>query len=90
MKIPKTFQLGAVNWEVKELPNIPNAYGATHQGEAVVAVLSTLKRDVKEQTFCHELVHSILFSMGKPVDQHDEVFVDGFATMLHQYMNTAK
>jgi hypothetical protein len=90
VKLPKTFTLGGIEWAVKQLPHIPNAYGATHQGEAAVAILETLKRDVKEQTFCHELVHAILFSMGKTVDQHDEVFVDGFATFLHQYLKTAK
>jgi hypothetical protein len=39
-----------------------------------------------EQTFCHELVHAIMFSMGHT--QHEEVFVDAFGQLLHQYERT--
>jgi hypothetical protein len=28
--------------------------------------------------------------MGKPQEEHDEHFIDAFATFLHQYMTTAK
>lgn len=66
------------------------AMGATFSQEAKVQLLSDLAKQIKEQTFCHELVHTILFSMGKPSTEHDEVFVDGFATFLHQYLNSAK
>lgn len=44
---------------------------------------------VKEQTYLHEVVHAILFTMGD-AGPHDEKFVDGFASLLHQYINTAK
>lgn len=90
MKIPKSYSLGGTTWEVVQKDNLLGAYGATYNGKALVEILSDLPKQVKEQTFCHELVHSIMFAMGKPHDQHDEVFVDGFATFLHQYFNTAK
>ena len=73
-----------------EQAHLPNCFGATYLQESKVALLKALKKDVKEQTFCHELVHSILFAMGKPVSDHDELFVDAFATFLHQYLKTAK
>ena len=90
MRIPKQFQLGAITWEVVQKDNLLGAYGATYSGKGVVELLKELPKQIKEQTFCHELVHSILFAMGKPQTEHDETFVDGFATMLHQYLNTAK
>ncbi len=90
MRIPKQFQLGAITWEVVQKDNLLGAYGATYSGKGVVEILSDLPKQIKEQTFCHELVHCILFAMGKPSTEHDEVFVDGFAVFLHQYFNSAK
>jgi len=86
MVIPKTFQLGGTKWEVEITDQLLGAYGATYPAEGKVRLLKSLPKQIKEQTFCHELVHCILYSMGKPQDQHDEVFVDGFATFLHQYL----
>lgn len=86
MKIPKQFQLGGIVWKVEEQQSVPGAYGACHNGEAKIVLLSSMPKQVKQQTYCHELVHAILFSMGKPADQHDEVFVDAFGTFLHQYL----
>lgn len=42
-----------------------------------------MNEQLAQQTFFHELVHAILFTMGKPV--HDEEFVDTFGAFLHQY-----
>lgn len=86
--IPKKFTLGAVNWTVEEVDSLVNAMGATFLAESKVQILKGLKQDVKEQTFYHELVHCILYALGKM--QHDEEFVDSFAVMLHQYMKTHK
>jgi hypothetical protein len=90
MRIPKSYQLGGTKWTVEQATPLMGAMGATFSMEAKVQLLSTMPKQIKEQTFCHELVHCILFSMGKPQAEHDEVFVDGFATMLHQYFLTAK
>ena len=67
---------------------VPNAMGACFMGEAQLLLQKDLKKQVKEQTFCHELVHAILYAMGK--NEHDEQFVDAFGVFLHQYLNTAK
>ena len=86
MKIPQKFTLGAVQWKVSEEEVLPGVFGATNPGTGHVVVLKELPATVKEQTFCHELVHCILFSMGKQSHEHDETFVDGFGTFLHQYL----
>lgn len=83
MKIPSKFKLGGIDWKVTQEAVLPTALGATSQSQAHVALLEELPQQVKEQTFCHELVHCILYSMGQ--SEHNEQLVDGFATFLHQY-----
>lgn len=90
MKIPREFKLGGITWKVEEHPFLPGALGATYGQETTVALLKTLPRQVKEQTYCHELVHCILYSMGVPTAEHDEKFIDGFAVFLHQYLDQMK
>lgn len=90
MKIPKEFQLGGTKWTVQQHTPLVGAMGATFSGQALVQIDSKLDRQIKEQTFLHELCHCIFFAMGKTGEAHDEVFIDGFATLLHQYMNSAK
>jgi predicted SprT family Zn-dependent metalloprotease len=85
MNIPKQFQLGGIVYDVVEEEHLPDAYGATYFDKSKVVLLETLQPQVKGQTFCHELVHCILYAMGKPTP-HDEAFVDAFATFLHQYL----
>lgn len=86
MNIPKSFQLGGTTWKVEIAETLPGCMGLCNNQEAKITILKGLSKDVKEQTFCHELVHAIMFSMGKPSEAHDEVFVDGFGTFLHQYL----
>lgn len=83
MKIPKQFQLGGVTWVVKEEQTI-EAMGFCQLDKGLIRLSEEIKGDVLEQTFCHELVHAIMFSMG--LRDHDEKFVDGFGTFLHQYL----
>lgn len=90
MLIPKKFKLGGTTWTVKELDHIPGALGAANSQEAMIILLKSLPKEVKEQTFLHELNHAIMFSMGIPQPEHDEKFVDGFATFLHQYLQQIK
>jgi predicted SprT family Zn-dependent metalloprotease len=40
--------------------------------------------DVLQQTFIHEVVHYILYVMGKQELRRDEEFVDGFAHLAYQ------
>lgn len=93
MKIPKSFQLGGTTWSVEHTGHIPDALGETHMARAKILLNDSggFCKDQREQTFCHELVHAILFAMGKgQTAPHDEEFVDVFGTFLHQYLKTAK
>lgn len=87
MLIPENFSLGAVEWSVELRERLVNNYmGLTDLGTAHIQIENTNCRSVIEQTFCHELVHCILFSMGRRVQDHNEEFVDAFGYFLHQYL----
>lgn len=88
MKIPKSFSLGAVDWYVEEQSPLPGLFGVCLPDKARICLDADLPQKVREQTFCHEAVHAILFAMGKT--NHDEEFVDAFGVFLHQYLVTAK
>lgn len=42
------------------------------------------------QTFCHELTHTILDTMGEIGLSHNERFVEGFSQLLYQFLKTKK
>lgn len=89
MIIPKRFKIGGVTWTVKEVEVIPGGcFGQTELWNAEISITKSLKQDTKEQTYIHELLHALMFSMGKR--NHDEEFVDGLATLLHQYLKQQK
>jgi hypothetical protein len=85
MFIPKKFKLGAVTWTVEEVVYLPdNTMGLCNNLDSSIKVLKSLKQEVKEQTFCHELIHALLYSTGRT--EHDEQLVDSLAVFLHQYL----
>lgn len=88
MIIPETFTLGGLTWKVKRMKSLKGKYGDCIIEKQTIRLLDTIPTELKEQTFCHELVHAIKFAMGE--DDHDEKHTDAFAMYLHQYLNTAK
>lgn len=90
MHIPTEFELGGFKWKVKKVKRLKGAYGDCNTTTNTIRVRETMPVQIQEQTFCHELTHAILISMGKPSDDHNEEFIDGFAVFLHQYLNSAK
>lgn len=90
MNIPKTFNLAGIKWKIQENPHLVNM-GECHSQRGIIYLKPDSNYDpaVREQTYYHELVHAILFTMGDS-GPHDEKFVDGFAALLHQYVNTVK
>jgi hypothetical protein len=88
MRIPSTFQLGGIVWKVVYVDILPGLMGQCDMQKAEIHILKSLPKQIKEQTFCHEFFHALLFAMGKM--EHDEVFVDSAGVFLHQYLNSAK
>jgi hypothetical protein len=85
MKIPKEFTLGAVTWKVKIVEDLPDRMGQSDFRNATILIEKNANKRVMEQTFCHELLHTLFFSTGR-ADNHDEVLIDGLGHSLHQYL----
>lgn len=88
MNIPTEFQLGGFTWKVKTVKRLKDKYGDCSLGKQVIRLRDGMPAQLMEQTFVHELVHAIKYTMGE--SDHDEVHTDAFAALLHQYMKTAK
>ena len=98
MKIPKSLQLGGRTIKVEYNDKVRHSDSAV--GLAIfrlhkIELQPTTKehpiiKSELEQTYCHELVHWILYSMGKHELTRDEEFVDLFGTFLHQALSTSK
>lgn len=95
--IPISYQLGGTTFNVKHVDNElqSNVVGYFNQCDSKIILGNLFKgkivsSDYKEMTFCHELVHSILLTMGKSELSDNEEFVEGFANLLHQYFKSVK
>ena len=83
--LPTSFQLAGFEWTVKIVPDL-SEYGRCDPTSQVIYVREGLNEQMTQQTFFHELVHAIMFSMGHTT--HDEIFTDAFGSFLHQYDKT--
>jgi len=97
MIIPKSFKLLGKTIDVefdKKLDN-DNAVVGRCNFRTDKIILQPYSEEIafsnneREQIFLHELVHWIIFTMGRNNDLGaDEKFIDLFAGMLHQALNT--
>ena len=92
MKIPTSFCLHGITYTVcidPELKAREDSIGETRYRDDCVLLQPSVSKFQSqtrmEQTFCHELVHAILYEMHSDL-RTNEVFVDNFACLLHQYM----
>ena len=83
--VPTSFYLVGCQWNVKFVDDL-SEYGKCGCATQMIYIRSGMNKNYTEQTFFHELVHAIMFSMGH--SQHDEVFIDAFGQLLHQYEKT--
>ena len=58
-------------------------FGKCDPEKQIISIRMDMNKQTTEQTFYDELVHAIMFTMGKL--NHDEEFVDTFGAFLHQY-----
>jgi hypothetical protein len=83
--IPMSFYLVGCQWNVKYIEEL-SEYGKCDCATQMIYLRSGMNKNFTEQTFFHELIHAIMFAMGHT--NHDEVFVDAFGALLHQYEKT--
>lgn len=82
-----TFSLAGCEWRVKNSPDI-SEMGYCNPSQQLIMIQAGMSEQTYAATFYHELVHAILFTMGKL--DHNEEFVDAFGALLHQYVITCK
>jgi len=98
MLIPKAFTVGPSRYEVRQVRTIdkPPSHGRLFVLEGRVDLAShnvfdmRYLRTAREETFWHEVLHTCLLDMGKPLEKHDENFLDALAKRITQVCNTAE
>ena len=85
MRVPRSFQLAGTTWRVLDAALI-GEYGHCDTSEAVIRLNKGMSPQIRESTFCHELVHAIQDTMG--LRDHDEKEVDAFGPLLHQFLTS--
>lgn len=90
MSIPTSFELGGMRWKVVKRKRLKGLYGDCNVEKQEIRIKDGMPEDLTEQTFFHELTHAIQIAMDYNTDDHDEVFTDAFAVLLHQFFKTVK
>jgi Zn-dependent peptidase ImmA (M78 family) len=92
--IPVKFKLGGLDITIEYQNDLAKTKGLSGQAvyteQKIVLDGSAQHEQSIEQTFCHELVHYILSTMGEEDLCNNEKFVDVFATFLHQVKVTSE
>ena len=83
--VATTFELAGSKWFVNYVMHMDDM-GKCDPEKQLITIRMDMNKQSTEQTFYHELVHAILFTMGKL--NHEEEFVDTFGAFLHQYQIT--
>ena len=94
MKIPKQFTIFnrtyTVEWMDSDTHLVGAAHGATSLELGRVIVNNEENRECTEHTYCHELVHALLWAIGQPELSRNEEFVDLLGAAIHHYHQTKK
>ena len=89
--IPKRYKLMGHTINVHVVPEArwkqKDCVGLYEPHRRRILVRGSVDDSLKQHTFCHELVHSILSTMDHKLND-DEKFVDMFAGLLHQAWTT--
>ena len=92
--IPKKLKVGGVDYSVKQVEHCGNYddFGfCKPQGIIEIANQAggyEISESKKKQIFLHELIHAVLFAMGKEELNDDESFVNTFSSFLLEAINT--
>lgn len=89
--IPTSFRMGGHTWRVK-LCKMTGIYGECDQDKHIIRIASEIDgkpttNAVRQQTFIHEALHAVEYSLGK---ETNEELVAGFEQMIWQLLKTAK
>ena len=80
-----TFSLAGCQWKVVRTEGL-SEQGLCDSEQHTIRIRAGMTEQNSQATFYHELVHAIMFTMGKT--GHDEEFVNTFGEFLHQFQRT--
>ena len=83
--LPSSFTLAGFTWLVVVREDLSEC-GRCDSSTQIIYIRAGMNEQMTQQTFFHELVHAIMYTMGHTT--HDEVFTDAFGAFLHQYEKT--
>ena len=91
--IPARFNLMGHTITVKVVPEKQwrdkTCVGLYKPEDCAILIRGSLRPEVMQQTFVHEMTHAILYYMNHAL-KNDEPFVDTFASLLHQAWTTVE
>lgn len=93
MNIPDKIKIGPFNYDVtivEEVQKGKEYYGLVEFMKLTIKIQEDIARQQQEQTLLHEVVHAILYQMGRTELNNDEVFVDTFADYLYGFIQDNK
>ena len=82
-----SFGLAGFDWTVVFVKDL-SEYGKCDVNTQTIYIRDGMNEQTTKQTFYHELVHAILFTMGHM--NHDEQYTDAFGVFLHQFHKTGQ
>lgn len=95
-KIPTKYKVGGTKMDVRFVDRCDDdVFGTCFLGAGYIEIADTVNKDDKQSadsktnTFYHELIHSILYTMGYKELSGDEKFVSSFAGFLTEAMEAA-
>jgi len=91
--LPKRFQVGAQEYKIKMVDKIDvldNKYGLLDCTNNLIYIQNNLSWDKTRHTLRHEQVHVVLCALGLDELNQNEAFVDNFALILDQILETER
>ena len=94
MRIPSSFPLFGKTvtvtiYPVAKWPHGENTVGLWNPSKNSISIRGDQRGPCLEQTFFHEVTHAILDALSHKLAR-DEVFVDQFASLMHQALTGAR
>lgn len=82
-----------VNYEIKELDIIdenPDVLGQIIYQKQQIEIKKSLKKDMKNTTIIHEMIHGILFHSGKQELNKNEDLIESLSNSIYQILKSNK
>ena len=94
MKIPKKLKIGNLTYSVQpmrgDLADAKEAFGDSSVINQTIRISEGITRKKMEETFIHEIVHSVLNQAGYFTESKNEIFVKALTNGFYQVLKENK